>query len=246
MKLKVTSWNIWKGKHLTEIISFLRTSKPDIIGLQEVIEERINDSKKNTAELIAKELDYNFVYYKSFTNNRHEKVLDQGNAILSKYPIKKSRCHFLSDLDFYKNNAETEPRNLIETEIEFNNKTFNIFVTHLAYSHKFQDSQTRNYQVDKLLKFLTKKDTILLGDFNCEISSKEISLLLNVLKNADFKTPKVPTWTIFPYNYHGFIENELKHRIDNIFVTKEIKVSNFIIEDSKGSDHLPITAIIEI
>lgn len=246
MQLKVTSWNIWKGKHLNEIISFLRTSRPDLIGFQEVIEERVNDSKKNTAELIAKELNYNYVYYKSCTNNRHEKVFDQGNAILSKYPIKKSRCHFLSDFDLYRNTAETEPRNLIETEIEINNKTLNIFVTHLAYSHKFQDSEIRNLQIDNLLKLLSRKNTILLGDFNCEINSKEIVALLNVVKNADFKTPNAPTWTIYPFNYHGFIENELKHRIDNIFVTEDIKVNNFIIEDSKGSDHLPITAIVEI
>lgn len=51
-KVKVVSWNIWGGQHLPEILDFLLEFKPDIICLQEVIQDL--DGKNNTAETIAR------------------------------------------------------------------------------------------------------------------------------------------------------------------------------------------------
>lgn len=239
MKLELLSWNIWQGQHLPEIIEFLKTANADIIGLQEIIEK----DSTNTAKEIARELDYNYVYYQAIEKTRLG--YPQGNAILSKYPIKESKCHFLSDLSTYVNTAESEPRIAVEAEIKIDNKSLRVFTVHLAYSHKFQSSKIRDLQVDNLIKLLPHKETILLGDFNSHPDSAYMTQLNKLLQNTDADLTQ-PTWTIYPFDYEGFKETELKHRLDYIFVTKDIKVLDFSIGKSKGSDHLPILTTIQV
>src|SRR6266480_1308494 len=126
MNIKVLSWNIWKGKHLKEVIEFLKTTKADVIGLQEVVGE-------TTAQKIANQLGYEYTYFTAFTTNRHETIFDLGISILSKYPIKHATCHFLSTMDAYEQNAQTEPRIAVEAEIEINGILLHVFTVHLAY-----------------------------------------------------------------------------------------------------------------
>jgi len=243
MQIKVTSWNIWSGKRLPEVLSFLKSEKPDIIGLQEAIKET---GKKNTAEIIAQELGYEYVYSPAFLNTRHKITYEQGNAVLSKFTITSNQCHFLTAHDLYQNTAETEPRIAIEALIKIKNVNLKVFCTHLAYSHQLRPSKMRDLQVDNLLKLLPQKKTILLGDFNAESNGNEIKKISHVMKNADFKTPHSPTWTVHPFNYFGFVENDLKHRLDYIFTSNDIRINDFVIGNSQASDHLPVTAVIEL
>lgn len=245
MKIKIMSWNIWHGKHLNEIKEHIKDSNPDIIGLQEVIEMDKNGEKWNVAEEIAKELGYEWTYFKAFTSDKSNPIYDQGNAILSKYKIEKSTCYFLSGLELYKQTAESEPRIAIDAHISFGEKMIHIITTHLAYSFQFQQSEIRDLQMSNLLKTIHTNNTILMGDFNSSIENEVIKKISAVIQNAD-SNPTDPTWTVYPFDYHGHVENELKHRLDNIFVSKDITVQKFEVENSKGSDHLPVSAIIEI
>ncbi len=239
MQIKVVSWNIWQGYHLKEVISFLTKSNADVIGLQEVIEK----DGTNIAAVIAKELSYECAYHRAIDKTRLG--FPQGNAILSKYPIEKSIPHMLSDMSFYKDTAETEPRLAVEAKINIKDKLLTVFTVHLAYSHKFQNSEMRNLQVDNLIKLLSDTRTVLIGDFNSHPDSSYMAKLSDVMVNTD-KDLTTPTWTIYPFDYEGFKETELRHRLDYIFVSKDIKVDSFKVEDSKGSDHLPISSIIEM
>lgn len=239
MIFKVISWNIWQDYHLKEVINLLKTSNADIIGLQEIIEK----DGINTASIIAKELNYQYVYYRAIEKTRLG--FPQGNAVLTKHKIVKSQAHFLSGADLFKNTAETEPRVAIESKIDIDGALLTFFTTHLAYSHKFRDSEFRNLQVDNLIKLLSHAKTILTGDFNSHPDSAYMSRLNKVMVSTD-KDLTIPTWTMYPFEYEGFIETELKHRLDYIFVTKDIKVKSFSVGKSKGSDHLPIEAVVEL
>lgn len=239
MQFKLLSWNIWQGNHLSEIIDFLKKQNPDIIGLQEVIEK----DNTNTAQQIAEKLGYQYVYYPAISQTRLG--YPQGNAILTKLPIIETKRHFLSDMTLYKNTAETEPRIAVESKLKIGDTHLNVFSVHLAYSHKFQPSDTRNLQISNLINLLPDSHTVLMGDFNSHPDSPYIQKLTQKLNNTD-KNPIQPTWTIYPFNYEGFQETQLKHRLDYIFTSKDIKVKTSAIENSTGSDHLPISAIIEI
>ncbi len=239
MQIKVISWNIWQDFHLKEVVSFLRESNADILGLQEVIEKE----GTNTAAVIADLLGYEYTYYRAIDKTRLG--FPQGNAVLSKFPITKSTPHMLSTIDQYTDSAETEPRVAIDAQIEIDGNPLTIITTHLAYSHMFQESAIRNLQVDKLITVIPKTKTVLTGDFNSHPDSSYMQTLTTKLVNTDSELIN-PTWTVYPFDYEDFRETELKHRLDYIFVTPDISVTDFRVESSKGSDHLPISAILEI
>lgn len=239
MQLKVLSWNIWHGKFLDEIISFLKLAQADIIGLQEVLET----GNSNTADIIAKALGYHSVYFQAIKKTRLGK--SQGNATLSKYPLEKTKVHFLSNPAFYTKTAETEPRIAVEAKIKIDKTEITVFTTHLAYSLKFRDSKFRDMQVDNLDKLLPSSKAILMGDFNSYPDSKYIQRISKIMTNTDKDLTK-PTWPLYPHDYEGWQEKEVRHRLDYIFVSKDIKVKSFQVEDSRASDHYPISAVLEV
>ncbi len=224
MQIKLLSWNIWHGKHLDDVIAFLKTQNADIIALQEVVKY---DDQEDTATQIAKSLGYSYIYYKAFYTERHTPHYEMGNAILSRFPIQTSQCHFLSTMKEYQGNAATEPRIAVEATIE----GIKVFSVHLAYSENWKSSEMRMQQIEKLSPLLQNDRTVLMGDMNGGADLPEIQKISEILKNAD-ANPITPT--------------HREHRIDHIFVSTDINVKNFEILDSKASDHLPITAILEI
>ncbi len=246
MQIKVITWNIWRGKYLDGVIDFLKSSNADIIGLQEIIEDESLTSRENLAQIIAKSLGYNYVYCKAFTTDRHMPIYDIGNAILSKYEIQNTMCIELSGLSDYKSDSTTEPRNAIKAEITINNRTLTILNTHLAYSHELKPFELRTKQVEKLIPPIKSQNTILMGDFNSMLENEEMKRIQEVIPNADTSTEKQATWSVYPTDYKGFIVKGLEYRIDNIFVSNDIRVVNFAIESSRASDHLPISVLVEI
>ncbi|RJQ26529.1 hypothetical protein C4577_03425 [Candidatus Parcubacteria bacterium] len=248
MKIKILSWNIWRGKHLEDAIEYLRRQDADIIGLQEVIEKDAGGKRENLAEIIAGELGYNFFYCKAFTTDRHTPSYDIGNAVLSRYKIEASACHTLSDLEDYEGDSATEPRGVIEAHFKFGDKILKVFNTHLSYSFKLLPSRLRAKQIDRLVSLLGDTvSMILVGDFNAEVKGGgELEKINEKLILADNEEVLRPTWSVYPVNYKGFKVEGLKYRIDNIFVSKDIKVEMFNVEKSKASDHLPISAVIEV
>jgi len=232
MTLKIISWNIWEGKYLFDIIDFLKTASADVIGLQEVIQEK--GGKANTAQLIANELEYEFVYETDSEIKKDGRRLDKGNAILSKYKILRNKTYILS---------ETDKRSAIEADIKVGNTTLHVFNTHLIHTHQ-KLSDTQNFQAKRLIKVLPEGKIILMGDFNATPESDVVNNLSHVLKNTD--ASGAPTWSIYPEGCVGCNPKGVYFKLDYIFASKDIKSKLFEVGNSKGSDHLPISAIIEI
>lgn len=241
MRVKIISWNIWKGKNLNGVIEFLAKEKADIVGLQEVTEKESGTKKINLASEIAKKLGYKFIYCKAFTTDRHVPVFDIGNAILSKFEPKNSKCIFLSDINDYRGDSQTEPRGAVKTEFNIDNKNLTVLNVHLSYSDKLRSSDLRMKQTDRLIKLVKDQNTILLGDFNACPESPEVKQISKVIRNAD-KGSSLSTWSVYPVNYKGFKVDGLKYRIDHIFVSDNIKIEKFSVGSSKASDHLPLIA----
>ncbi len=241
MQFKVLSWNIWGGYFidLPGVVKLLQKEKPDIIGLQEVKENGVNQAKQ-----IADKLGLNLHDFRAFTTDRHKSVYSLGNSILAKFPITKKESIFLTDLSYYKQNWETEPRGLVKTSINIKGKVLTILTLHLAYSKDFQPSEMRKKQLNTLLKHLTSKATILMGDFNSLPNSAEIKLIEKKLKNSDPKA-KEKTWKARSRE-NPKVKLNPKYRIDYIFVSPDIKVSDFKVIKDYSSDHFPIMATIQI
>lgn len=240
MKLKILSWNIWCGTYLDEVIKFLRTADADIIALQEVVE----DHRGNIAKIIAEELDYKYVYttdidmplkYLPSYKSDDERIIKMGNAILSKYEIINSKEHKL-----IKNKART----VIEANIKIEDKIINVFSIHLRHTHQkqldFQDLQAEN-----LLKLLSTKNTVVMGDFNSLPESGVIKKVSESLQNTEIGSD-TPTWSVYKKGCTECLIDKIIYKLDYIFTSKDIKSNSFKVYDSKGSDHLPVSVIIEI
>ncbi|MCL4353152.1 endonuclease/exonuclease/phosphatase family protein [Patescibacteria group bacterium] len=245
MRIKIISWNIWKGKNLDRIIDFLERENADIIGLQEVIEKDAVKGGINIGSFIADKLGYFLTYCKAFTTDRHVPVFDIGNATLSRIKPLKSKCIFLSGIEEYKGDSQTEPRIAVETQFSIGGKSLTVFNTHLSYSDKLAVSNIRKKQTEKLIGLLKSQNTILLGDFNAAPESPEVKSIAKILKNAD-QGSFLPTWSVYPADYKGFKVDGLKYRIDHMFMGRGVKIRKFWLGKSGASDHLPLLAETEI
>lgn len=150
---------------------------------------------------------------------------------MSKFPIVTTKTHQLSLGD---------RRVALQADVEINGDTLHVFTTHLIHAHQ-KDSPVQNSQADKLVECLTDKKTVLTGDFNALPNSYPIGKISRVLVNTN--NEEVPTFSLYP---EGCCPDKMKHRLDYIFVSPDIKMLDFTFGKSKGSDHLPVIATIEI
>jgi len=57
--------------------------------------------------------------------------------------------------------------------------------------------------------------------------------------------PATPTWSVYRDGCTVCLIDEVKHKLDYIFTSKDMKVHKFTVHDSKASDHLPISVVVE-
>ncbi len=230
MQLKILSWNIWIDGHFDQIVDFLKTSDADIIGLQEV---QTDDPKRDVIKYL-EGLGYKYVFA-PVTKEWGGKVWKDGPAIFSRYNIIESKTHTLS---------EVNSRAAIQADIQVgNNKALHVFSTHLLHTHQKPD-ELQVMQVDSLIKVLPGDNTIVMGDFNAAPDSIAIQKMRGIMMDAD--PASSPTWSVYPEGCSKCIPQAINTRLDYIFTSKDIKTSSFKVENSKGSDHLPISVIVEI
>lgn len=251
MKLKILSWNIWGGKHFDEVIAFLKSADADVIALQEVILE----GNTNTALRIAEKLGYEVTPVSptfaikmpisskwTGPDREKEETLMFGNAILTKHKIRSSQEHELSS---------GESRISVSADVAIGGVTLHVFSIHLKHLHVHADAndpktvQMHNGQADKLMTLLPSDRTIVMGDFNALPDSYAIKRTNSVLRDAE-SNAATPTWSVYPEGCDVCLPRGIEYKFDYIFTTKDLKTSGFQVGDSKGSDHLPVSATIEI
>ena len=163
--VRVVTLNIWNRmgpweERLIAIRTTLAVEKPDIIGLQEVITTPHGDAL-HQGMAIAEGHGYEVAFGAS-----HGEGFSFGNAILSRWPIRRS---------------DAGPRSLLFGEIETPFGLLPVFVTHLAW--RFHEGAVRKAQVlavaDTVLALapISGLPAILMGDFNAEPHSDEIRYL---------------------------------------------------------------------
>ena len=240
MKIKILSWNIWCGAYLDEVLEFLKNADADIIALQEISK----DDKGNLAEIIANKLDYKYadaidmnmpVKFLQGYDQNDTRVIKFGTAILTKHAIINSEIVELSKED---------KRSATKVQIKIGENILNVFSIHLKHSHQ-QQLDLQDLQADNLFKLAPKENTIIMGDFNALPESSVIQKMNINLQNTekDFNTP---TWSVYEKGCSTCLIKDIKYKLDYIFTTKDIKVDSFEVYDLKASDHLPVSAIIEI
>lgn len=227
MQLKILSWNIWYDGYFDIVSKFLAEADADIIGIQEIVP---NDPKRNVIGFLEK-LGYKYIVAPVLTT-KDGRIM--SNAIFSKYPIESSERYILS---------EEKSRNALRAYIKIGDKTLHVFCTHLLHTHQ-QPSETQELQIDNLIKVLPKEKTILMGDFNATPESDTIKKISDILVNTD--PAQTPTLCVYKEGCSVCNLEEVNIRLDYIFTTSDIKTNTPEVYSLKGSDHLPISVVVEI
>ena len=231
MKIKILSWNIWCDCYFDKVKEFLIASNADIIGLQEVA---IDDSERDVVTFL-KAMGYEYVEASSaeFTDDKgvHHKL---SNAIFSKFPIIESKAHKLR-ID--------GKRGFIEAKIKIEDKVVSVFSIHLKHNHQ-QRTALQDEQIETVVNLLPQKLGIVMGDFNSLPTSYPIHLVEKKYVNTD-KT-LAPTWSMYPEGCPVCKPQKVDIRLDYIFVSPDIAFDSPEVGVSKGSDHLPVSVLVQI
>lgn len=227
MNLKILSWNIWYDNDSTLVCDFLASSDADIIGLQEIVP---NDPTRDIGNFL-KEQGYHEMIVPS-------KTLKDGrlmsNAVFSKYPIINTKTHILST---------TDSRTAVQADIEINRRILHVFSTHLLHTHQAQ-LEVQNEQAKTLISLVPEENSIVTGDFNATPDSFIVKTMKSRLQGNTENTP-----TLNPVLFDCKVCDQAtipQTRLDYIFTTPDLKTDSFMVEESKGSDHLAISAILEL
>ena len=230
LRITVLSYNIHhaagvdKKLDLKRIAKIIREVKPDIVSLQEVENKTSRTGEVDQTAVLAKlcSMKHCFGPAIKFSGGHY------GNAILSRFPIKKVKHSALPG---------REARNLLEATLQLpGSQALSFLATHLDTTKR---SQLKSLPIiAQRLKANAGKLMILAGDFNAVPQSSLIKTLLKDWNNAT-SGPGLQTFPV----------TAPKEQIDYIFYSKSPQwrlISQRTLDEKVASDHLPILSILEL
>lgn len=225
MMLTIMTYNIHGGKDIEDnltiygISNFIKQSKADVIGLQEVDTYLGRSYFINEIKYLAKRLK---MYY-AFGPNIKIGLGSYGNGILSRYPIVKKNNYHLT--------STGERRGVLSVLIELDSYRKIWFLT----THLGLNSKERVMQSQEILKIIKRLDypVILTGDFNETPENEAYSIINHVLVDGAFSANS---------DYYSYLDGDEPVRIDYIMHSKDISVESIKAVDCNLSDHFPVIA----
>jgi endonuclease/exonuclease/phosphatase family metal-dependent hydrolase len=223
-RLTVTSYNIHSCEGLDlrvkcdRIAEILTRTHADIIGLQEV---RAGQEKE-----IARILGFHVF----FARADHVGGYEFGNAILSRFPIRRADVYPLGV-------PHHEQRVCLHAEIAWPGESgaIHVFSAHLGQNETERREQAQRLASKSILEnpSFHNAPRVLLGDFNEKSRNGVVNQSL-----ANFRCATGRSWTaFFPIVY-----------LDRVYISSELKFHDFHIYRAGSaliaSDHAPITAVL--
>ena len=207
--LTIVTLNLWHDQHdwpkrLNVIVAEMRRIRPDVLCLQEVLQ---NPNLRNQAETLGDSLGCH-VQFASVDGPERPKRY--GNAILTPHSILVGESRNLEPADDY--------RAVAHVRFNWNGRAVDAYSTHLH--HTTEGGSIRATQIRHLIAYVdsTRGDgsVVIAGDFNCELGSAEMNLVTARYDDA-FHTvhPKASRAEATTYNSRFGVDPGV---IDHIFV----------------------------
>lgn len=211
--LKVGTYNIKRGNgNLLEMGNQIRNRNPDILAFQEVYCAN-KSTRVNNLESLRTRRAQNYKFAPAAGGGTY------GNGIISRYK-------FISTENFKLPTGGLEQRALQKVVVNIGGKVVSIYNTHLTY----QTPSVRMPQyaeISRIIKADKNKYKIIFGDFNSGFA--EYAQL-----GTDYKITNTPATKFLDYKYNPIKKNV----IDNIIVTKNIRVVNAVMTPKDKADFL--------
>ena len=165
--LTVVTLNLWHDEHdwparLNVIVAEMRRLKPDVLCLQEVLQ---NPNLRNQAETLGDSLGCHVQFA---TVDGPERPKRYGNALLTPHPVTVSESRNLVPADDY--------RAVAHVRLTWRGRAIDAYTTHLH--HTTEGGSIRAAQIKHLLAYVDSTrgagPAVISGDFNCELGSPEM------------------------------------------------------------------------
>lgn len=234
MKLKVASYNIFHCENFKEekidfdaFAELIRSFDADVIGLNEVHGEGESEEYTAQTETLAENLGYDGFFAKATEIDGSNPF---GNAVLTRKKIRSVEVIPIPDPDPKTGNEYYETRCLLKLRLEDPDVTF--LITHFGLN---TDEQIN--AVSTVLSQLGDENFVLMGDLNVRPDNPVLDPIRARMKD----TAEASDDALL-----SFPSDAPNRKIDYIFTSKNIRVLSVEVPDKVLSDHLPITAEIEI
>ncbi|MDQ3123374.1 MAG: endonuclease/exonuclease/phosphatase family protein [bacterium] len=233
--MKLLQANIWGGRLSNQLIDILAKEKADILCFQEIISTKGDGFIFETLENIKKQLGYEYSFFSPvFDINLMQKTAGFGNAILSKLPFESTNTVF-TRLE-HKNNFDFDLddyniRNFQHASININGQLLHVLNHHGHHVHQNKNGDKETMRQCGIIADYIKQlkgAVILVGDFNLAPHSESLEQINGILRNLSVKFDLKTTRTS--------LTNKTEV-CDYIFVSEDIKVTEFFASDDIFSDH---------
>jgi endonuclease/exonuclease/phosphatase family metal-dependent hydrolase len=224
--VRVMDYNIHQGFNikgfldLESIARVIENSGADVVCLQEVSRGWVINGSADTLLWLSDRLDMDYLFMPA-----SDAVW--GNAVLSHYPLKLIKSGYLPQL------GAPLRRSYIISEIELEGQeNINVMCVHIH--HIECEGSIREEQVEKILEeWGGLERTAIMGDFNAEVYEPEIKKMYDTgLLDSQLELGKEEKLT--------WVHYEPYRRIDYIWVTEDLEISDVEVPYSTASDHLPV------
>lgn len=242
MNISLLQWNIWIHEKPENVLSLIKQLNPDIICLQELTQNFDSTGNIDVSAFLSQSLGYNYYYAQAHSWPGVKGERNQGNGIFTRFPIKTKTYKFVQPIaQTGSHGYANEGRVLAIAELEINHSLVTIGTTHLSYTDRFEETLAKITEENNLLEALkvVNNKLIITGDFNTSEKSYLVQAMEKKYKHAGPAYVE-KTWTTKPFYYNGFDEDKLNWRLDYVFTTHDITVTNSEIIQTEFSDHLPI------
>lgn len=237
--IKLISLNIERSKHLGTVLSFLDGQQPDVVCIQEVVE---NDVARFAAVLGGAE----YVFAPVLRHMDTQGTPLVGEAVFSRLRVVRK------DVQYYVGSADTIPElrhsdmmargiapmncALVIATVEKEGSLFTIGTTHFTWSPGGQATLEQRINIKKLISTLAMcQEIVFTGDFNAPRGGEIFSIL------ADAYTDNVPAEYTTSLDGTLHRAGQLHLMVDGLFSTPEYAVSH--VEMVCGlSDHCALVA----
>lgn len=235
---------------MDEILTFLKREDADVVLMQEVYDghDLAWERKFRSMDVLREELRYPHEHFApAFLERTEFGKVEQGNAILSKWPIHESQVYFYdqpySEREDKPEFFETTPRNLQRVAIQVDQKTIQVFNTQGVWGKDGDDNKRRLAMAKTIINALAPYDDVVLaGDFNVQENTKSIGLIQDKLVNIFKKDNRTTSFNMKHKSSPGFATAV----VDMMFVSSSMTVLEHRQCDENVSDHLVLTATLSL
>lgn len=235
MLVKLMSYNTQHCmNYITRKIDFniiadtIRKCGADIVGLQEIRNESKHRDYQDQAAILAEKLGF---YHYFAEAKKFKGVNPYGNAILSRYPIKKAETIPIPNPKIKLRLGYYETRCLLNAEIDVGGG-LRVLVSHFGLNKDEQKNA-----VETVVRNIKNKACVLMGDFNVKPNDKILAPIKSLMSDAADR---------FTEEKFSFPSDRPNRKLDYIFTSLDLAIIDADIPPIISSDHRPHLATIEL